>query len=291
MGRRIRHAFVYFLARVAMAAVALLPERAGRGSGRALGALAHGLARRERTLARGHLALAFGLDPAGPRAGLLARGVFAHLGESLVELSRLIARPGWLPDIGMSAVSGRALDEALAAGRGAVFVTGHLGNWELMAVALARAGYPISTVARESRNPRFARLVASGRARFGVECIHRGRPGAVAGILRALKRGRVLGLLIDQDTRVPGVFVPFFGRAAFTPVAAAAIALRTGAPVIVGSIRRRRDGSHEVTIEPCALPADEGAATALLTARLEERVRRRPSQWVWFHERWRTQPG
>jgi len=84
------------------------------------------------------------------------------------------------------------------------------------------------------------------------------------------------------------VFVPFFGREAFTPVAAAAIALRTGAPVVVGSIRRLRGGGHEVTVEPCALPADPRAATALITGRLEERVRQRPSQWVWFHERWRT---
>jgi KDO2-lipid IV(A) lauroyltransferase len=172
-----------------------------------------------------------------------------------------------------------------------VFATLHLGNWELMAVALARAGYPISTVAKESHDPRFTRLLARERARFGVECIYRGRPGAVAGILRALKRGRVLGLLIDQDTRVPGVFVPFFGREAFTPVAAAAIALRTGAPVVVGTIRRLRGGGHEVTIEPCPLPAGERDATALITRRFEERVRRRPSQWVWFHERWRTQPG
>jgi KDO2-lipid IV(A) lauroyltransferase len=291
MVRIIRHAFVYWLARGVMAAVALLPVRAGARAGRALGAVAHRLARRERLLARGHLALAFGLDPGGRRADLLARGVFAHLGASLVEISRLMARPGRLPAVEIPAATRRALDEALAAGRGAIFATGHLGNWELMAVALARAGYPISTVARESRDPRFTRLIASQRARFGVECIFRGRPGAVAGVLRALKRGRILGLLIDQDTRVPGVFVPFFGRAAFTPVAAAAIALRTGAPVVVGSIRRRRDGGHEVTVEPCALPAEPRAATALITARFEERVRRRPSQWVWFHERWRTIPA
>jgi KDO2-lipid IV(A) lauroyltransferase len=288
MRRRLRHLLVYWLARGAMSAAALLPERACGPVGRMLGALAHLLARRERLLARRQLALAFGLDPGGARAALLARGVFSHLGRSLAEIGRLLARPARFPAVEIPAATRRALDEALAPGRGAIFATGHLGNWELMAAALARAGYPISTVAKESRNPRFTRLIEAERARFGVECIYRGRPGAVAGLRRALRRGRILGLLIDQDTRVPGVFVPFFGRAAFTPVAAAAIALRTGAPVVVGSIRRRRDGVHEVTVERCALPAEPRAATALLTARFEERVRRRPSQWVWFHERWRT---
>ena len=291
MLRRLKHALVYWLARAVISAVALLPERACGKVGRAVGSLAHLLARRERRLARRHLGLAFGLDPDGARAGLLTRGVFAHLGQSLGEVGRLMARPDRLPAVEIPAATRRALDEALAAGRGAIFATGHLGNWELMAVALARAGYPISTVVKESRNPRFTRLIDGQRARFGVECVYRGRPGAVAGILRALRRGRVLGLLIDQDTRVPGVFVPFFGRQAHTPGAAAAISRRTGAPVVVGSILRRRDGVHEVTVEPCPLPDDEREATALLTARIEERVRRRPSQWVWFHERWRTRPA
>jgi len=291
VSRRIRHALIYLLARAVMAAMALFPERAGRRAGRALGAAAHWLARRERRQAREHLALAYGLDPAGRRAALLARGVFIHLGVSLVEVGRVIAGARRQPAVEIPAASRRALDEALARGQGVVFATGHLGNWELMAVALARAGYPISTVARESSNPRFSRLLERQRARFGVECVMRGRPGAVAGILRALRAGRVLGLLVDQDTAVPGVFVPFFGREAFTPVAAAAIARRTGAPVVVGSIRRRRDDVHEVTVAPSDLPADPRAATALVTARLEERVRRRPSQWVWFHERWRTRPA
>jgi lauroyl/myristoyl acyltransferase len=66
---------------------------------------------------------------------------------------------------------------------------------------------------------------------------------------------------------------------------------RPAPPVVVGSIRRLRDGGHEVTIESCPLPGGERAATALITRRFEERVRRRPSQWVWFHERWRTGPA
>jgi KDO2-lipid IV(A) lauroyltransferase len=85
--------------------------------------------------------------------------------------------------------------------------------------------------------------------------------------------------------------VPFFGRQAFTPIGAATLALRSGSPVVVGSIRRAAGDRHVVQIDPCALPDDVTEATALLTARLEARIRRHPTQWVWFHRRWRTRPA
>jgi KDO2-lipid IV(A) lauroyltransferase len=120
-------------------------------------------------------------------------------------------------------------------------------------------------------------------------------------MIRCFKQGRVLGLLIDQDTRVQGVFVPFFGREAWTPRGAADLALRFKVPVLVGWTRRRGpapgDG-HEVAIEEIpyeADPADREAEvlrlTAGCTARLEEAIRQNPAEWVWMHERWKTRPG
>jgi Kdo2-lipid IVA lauroyltransferase/acyltransferase len=98
-------------------------------------------------------------------------------------------------------------------------------------------------------------------------------------------------VFIDQDTRVPGAFVPFFGRPAFTPVGAAILAQRTGAAVVVGSSHRLGDGSHVVEIETFGVGGDPETATAALTAVLETRIRRHPTQWVWFHERWKTRPA
>ena len=169
-----------------------------------------------------------------------------------------------------------------------MFATGHIGNWELMAAALARSGFPITAIAKESYDPRFTRLIEGERRRFGVEVIHRGQAGSSAATLRALRSGRVLGLLIDQDTRAPGTFVPFFDEPAFTPTGAATLAMRTGAPLVVGAIRRTPRGGHVVDIERCASPADAAEGTASLTAALERKIRRHPSQWVWFHERWKT---
>lgn len=99
-------------------------------------------------------------------------------------------------------------------------------------------------------------------------------------------------MLIDQDTKVDGVWVPFFGRPAFTPVGAAKIALRQKTEVIPTFVERRPDGSHLVRIHPpLDLPEDPREATAVMTRAIEEQVRRQPEQWVWMHRRWRRQPA
>ena len=117
----------------------------------------------------------------------------------------------------MSERGSQVLDEALEGGRGVIFVTGHVGNWELMAAALASLGYPIHTVAKRSYDPRFTEMIEQTRADFGVRAIYRGDAGAAAAMIRVLRKNGVLGFLIDQDTDVPSVYAPFFGRAAKTP--------------------------------------------------------------------------
>jgi KDO2-lipid IV(A) lauroyltransferase len=119
-------------------------------------------------------------------------------------------------------------------------------------------------------------------------------------MIRCFKQGKLLGLLIDQDTRVQGVYVPFFGKPAYTPRAAGDLAMRFRAPVVVGWCRRRgprRGDGHEIQVvdvpyDPEA--ADAGAEalriTAACTARLEQAIRQNPPEWVWMHERWKRQP-
>ncbi|MCP4674566.1 MAG: lysophospholipid acyltransferase family protein [Deltaproteobacteria bacterium] len=291
MRRWTKNTFIYYLTRVTINLFGLVPTRLVTHIGRWLGALAYSVARRERLLARQNLAAALGIEIDSPRAHLLARGVFFELGVSAIELCRVHRSRNTVPQIVIPEASRQALDRALAEDKGVIFVTGHIGNWELMALTLAGLGYPISTVAKESYDSRFTRLIDRFRKRSGVEAIYRGQPGASAAMLRTLRKNRVLGFLIDQDTRVPGTFVPFFGRLAHTPVGPAVFALRSGAPVVVGSIRRTVNGCHIVEITRCLIPEDVDAATAELTRQLESRIRRHPSQWVWFHRRWKTQPS
>ncbi|MFO8073167.1 MAG: lysophospholipid acyltransferase family protein [Polyangia bacterium] len=288
--RRLKNTAIFLFARAAVALAGLVPATLVRPCGAAVGSLALLLAPRQRKLARRQLAAAFSLQPHGRRARILLHGVFSHLGTGAIELCRLLRRPAAPLRVELPSPSREALERALSRGRGAVFVTGHIGNWELMAISLARLGYPISTVARESYDPRFTRLLDRGRSSFGVSSIFRGRPGAAARMLRALRANRILGFLIDQDTRVDGVFAPFFGREAHTPIGPAAIARRTGTPLLVGSIRRLRNGGHLISIQELHLPGDDAGAALALNAELERRVRLRPSQWVWLHDRWRTRP-
>jgi KDO2-lipid IV(A) lauroyltransferase len=132
---------------------------------------------------------------------------------------------------------------------------------------------------------------------MGVRTILRGKPGASRELIRIFKENRILGILIDQDTDVESTFVKFMGRPAWTPTAAASMAIKFGAPVIFGYIQRGSDNRHTVTIEgPLDLirtgdeEKDVVANTAMLTNKIEDCIMRNPEQWVWMHRRWRRQP-
>ncbi len=291
MLRWIKNWLIYYFARIAVVLVGLVPACFIDVTGSCIGVLAYVIAKKERGLALHHLSMAFCFRAKKEGAHLLARGVFRELGRNAVELCRLFRSQKKSPEVQVPQSSRQALKSALSKGKGLVFVTGHLGNWELMALTLASLGYPISTVAKESYDSRFTRLIDRFRSRSGIQAIYRGRPGSSAAMLRALKKNRVLGFLIDQDTSVPSTFVPFFGRPANTPIGAAVFAIRTGAPVVIGSIHRTENGSHVVDIECCSIPENVEKATAIMTEHLESRIRRHPTQWVWFHRRWKTQPS
>lgn len=280
---------IYYAVRAAIATLGLLPSGMNRVSARLLGALAFVVARRERGTAAAQLCQMTAIGARPKRAHKLVRGVFNHLALSVIELCRLMRSSNNLPAVCIPQSSIKALDEALAMRRGVVFVTGHIGNWELMAITLAQAGHAIHTVAKGSYDDRFTRLLSRERARFGVHAIYRESEGSAKKMLRVLKNGGILGMLIDQDTRVNSVFVPFFGVDAHTPSGAAAFAIRTGTPVVVGTIKRTVKGEHRLDIAKLALPNNVTDATAILTRELEKRIRRQMSQWVWFHRRWKTQ--
>lgn len=192
------------------------------------------------------------------------------------------------------------LREIMAEGRGLVMVSGHVGNWELLARRLVRAGIPCATVAKAGSDPRLTALVGRFRDEGNFEVLLRDAPTTARAMIRCLKQGKLLGLLIDQDTKVQGVFVPFFDRPAFTPRAAGDLAMRFKAPVAVIWSRRRgpRPGDgHELCIE--RVPYDASAAdreavsvgiTAACTAILERAIRERPAEWVWMHQRWKKLP-
>lgn len=259
--------------------------------GRAIGRLGWALSRRDRHRALAHLALAFP-DLADGDRGTLARAAFRHQGMNLTELLHVMRRGSERTLPPRLEVHGwEEVEAARATGRPLLVLTGHCGNWELIGAAFTHRGLPLAAVARDMAASELQDLVMAVRRSLGTTTIARGGRSAGRQLLGVLRSGGALAMLIDQDTRVEGVWVPFFGRPAFTPVGAARLALRQEMAVLPCFIERRADGSHAIRIHPALdLPADETAATALMTAAIEGQVRRRPEQWVWWHKRWRRQP-
>ena len=308
--KRLKRLLRYGLVRTLLALVRRLPLGLSRPLGLGLGALAFALAPRERRKALASLARAFPERSEAEREAL-ARASFGHLGRAMLEAACVDAADRRIGGLGGEspleglvqwAPEDRAvLEGALGRGRGVVFVSGHVGNWELLARRVARAGFPSQSIAKETSDPRLTRLVEDFRARGGVRSIWRGHDGAAKQMLRALKAGEILGLLIDQDTRAQNLFVPFFGHLAATPRAAADLALRTGAAVVVGFCQREGRAGYRLRMEELPVPppgpdaaSREAAAlalTAALSARIEAAIRRTPEQWVWMHQRWKTRPA
>jgi KDO2-lipid IV(A) lauroyltransferase len=261
--------------------------------GDAVGAALYRLLREPRRLAHEHLRVAFGEELSPSAREHLARASFINMARCFCELAKIDAirtrRDGYFD------VEGREhLDAVLAQGKGAVVVTGHIGNWELLAAYFAWQGVPIAALARRIYAERLNKLIVDFRARQGVETILLESPRSARQIIGAVKRSALLAIVIDQDTHTPSVSVPFFGRLTRTPVAAASLAIRRDLPVLPVFIQRRSEGGHRITFNPPLLiersgdrQADIRALTRQCSAALEAQMRKNPAEWVWWHRRWR----
>jgi len=265
------------------------------GAGAALGWLAWYLVPRQRRLAEAHLAVAFPEKSQAERARI-GRASFVNLGLAALEAVRA-DRLDIRKTVELSAEGEGVLRSSQAEGKGVVLVSGHIGAWELFARRVAALGFPCGTVAKEAHDPRMTALLQRSREAAGVRVFWRGDPMSARQILRFLRGGGMLGFLIDQDTRVAGHFVPFFGRPAFTPRAAGDLAARLEAPVVFACAHRVASGVHRMEVRRIDVPRtgdrdrDSLELTAAATKAIEEEIRKRPDEWVWMHPRWRTQTG
>ena len=275
--------------------MARLPAPLALGAGRRLGELAAVALRGRHRVALANLALAFP-DLAVADRRRLARRAWQHLGMTVVELARLLGRP-LEATLGELTVDGLDHLRPVMAEHGrALMLTAHLGNWEYLAATPRLTGYPGAIVVRALDSPALDDLAAATRRKTGIALID--KRGALRPVLEALRRGGLVGILLDQNTtRREGVFVPFFGRPASTSRSLALLALRTATPIVPIFIRREGFGRHRVTIEPPLPPPtahDLEEAVLDLTARcteaIEAAIRRAPEQWLWSHDRWRTRP-
>jgi len=193
----------------------------------------------------------------------------------------------------MASLKGREhLSAAMSRKRGAIILSAHVGNWEVLSALLAQAGVPLTVVARRPDDPVLADRLSTLRGRWGVRTIWRDR--GARPILRALANGRAVAMLIDQATDVAGEYVPFFDQPAHTPTGPAKIALRTGAPIVPVHMTDGPASSYvgvvdpPVTVDETETPEAAMRLTAELTTLIESWVREAPHTWVWMHDRWRA---
>jgi KDO2-lipid IV(A) lauroyltransferase len=284
-------ALEYASVRIADIAVALLPMGAVRRLGAGLGRLAYALDAGHRRIALDNLAAAFPARSDAERRAL-ARAMFAHFGSLLFELLKFST---YTPEQMVAAVDVDGIERARQAydqKRGVLFFTGHFGYWEIHALAQPLISNPISVLARPLDNPYLHEMLEKIRTRTGNSVIY--RQGAVRKVLRQLADNNGVALLIDQHLHTPdAVYVDFFRRPAATTSALAALALRTGAPVVPVFALPLPGGRYRLVYEHHVDPplADTADAIREFTQRctdvLEMYVRRNPELWLWMHRRWR----
>ena len=279
-----------------IAALRALPWSAATRLGETIGKLGYHPLRIRRGVVERQIAAAF---PEMPRQQVIetAKAAYAHLGRCAIEIALLPSlgrekvlelvpeSPGW-----------DALEEALAAGKGAILVAGHIGNWELGGAYVAARGVGIDAIARRMRNQLFDRYLHDTRTRLGMAVVH--DSDAVRRTPRSLRENRTVAFLSDQGVRgLASTFVPFFGRPAKTPRGPAVLALRLGVPVLFAGAIRRPDGRYEFRLERVPITdtgdreRDVDTIVAAYTAILEKWVRKTPDQYFWHHRRWKRQPA
>ncbi|MBW3628618.1 MAG: lysophospholipid acyltransferase family protein [Gemmatimonadetes bacterium] len=285
----------YAVSRALEMVVARLPSRVARGLGTAIGTLAGSALGIRRETVEANLRRAFpGAAPEWIEE--VTRQTYRHLGREAFEMVRLsrMSRQQIIELTDIPEEDFAAVQAALAEGRGLLFTTGHYGNWEVAAAAVAARGMPIDAIVKRQRNPLVDAQVEAARRRMGVEVME--MSVAPTRILRALSQGHTIGIVGDQDARSAGAFVPFFGVPSSTYRGPAMMALRFGAPLFSAVARRLPDGRYRLTAERIPvhatgdLDADVVRVTASLAASLEREIRKDPGQYFWFHKRWKTPP-
>lgn len=281
----------------------LPPEKAvrfGARCGRAIARLGGGGAR----VARTNLALAFPEKSEQERADLI-RDTYANMGRVVAELALLQGRhrQALLAGVRIEGLEHLAAAEAASPNGAVMVLTAHFGSWDLCAAALSDQGHPLTVIHRGFSNHELEAMFSQIRRgeEGDLEELKMG-PRAVSGVLGALRRGRKLVVLADQNARPEeGVFVPFFGVLACTRSAPALIAMRRQVPILPAFVFREGESArHVVRLSPPLIPSapveDEDADAALeshvasMTRSIEEAIRKAPDHWLWLHRRWKTRP-
>ncbi|MBN1405493.1 MAG: lysophospholipid acyltransferase family protein [Candidatus Omnitrophica bacterium] len=293
MKHRFRRKLLYILLLVVDKIILSFPVDFAIAIGRYFGILAYFILPKFSKIAKENLKNAFP-DKTPAEINRITMGVFRNLGMNAAEV------------LSISKIKKQALrriystgfdkiDKALEKGKGAIILSAHFGNWELLPVYFVAKGYPSNVVARHIYYEKYDEWVSLLRKTTGVNIIFRDE--SPRKIVEALKSNELLGIMPDQDIdSIEGVFVKFFKRPAYTPTAPVALSAKIGSPILPCFIIRERN-RHKIIIEdPVNLKStgneerDITENTQAWSDVIESYIKKYPEHWVWMHKRWKTRP-
>ncbi len=291
----LKHRLEYGAFRLLDGVLGYLPWATVQALGEAAGLFFYLIDPRHRRVVRDNLRQAdLGLDEAATRT--LARTCFRHFGAIFLSLPRLRRATPEEIERWIRVEGQEHYDAARAEGRGFIQLTAHYGHWEAIGLIQSLRGRTVDGIGRELDNPLLEPTLREFRTRFGNRIIL--KAGAMRDTLKALKAGRGVAFLLDQDALTTGVWVKFLGQWASTHAAAGSLAARSGLPILPVWSWPNGDGTLTVRFEPpFHVPVtgdqvrDAWVATQLMTTCLEEQIHRDPRWWFWMHRRFKTRPG
>ena len=271
-----------------------IPYRLLMIAGYVFGQLYYLIVKKQRNRAIEQMKLSLKIDDSEARR--LVRESFVNLAKNMLEIL-------YMPKLNRKNLSEyitiehfERVTEAMAEGHGLVVITGHIGTWEWMSASMAIMGVKTTAIAKPQPNMDYTRALDDLRAMVGVEIFSRGTSELLAAG-RALKGGKLLGFLMDQDAGPGGAFMEFLGRVASTPMGAAVFARKFKSPVVSMFILRQKDGRHIIKVGEIMRYEDTGDTdkdlyrfTEKMTKEIDAVIREHPTQWIWFQKRWNTAP-
>lgn len=287
--------FIYALFQGFKGLITVLPRNLCLLLGRILGHAVFFCDNKHRRIALKNLQIAFGGNISLSTQKRIARRSFAHFGEVLFDLIKFSRLSGPKREQLLSIEGKEHMQAALARGNGALIVTAHLGNWEFGIILLSRLGR-FNVIARALDDRRLEEELLALRESFGAKVIYKQQ--ALRQTLRLLKDNEIAAILIDQNVlHDQAIFVDFFGKPAATTPSLALFHLRSGAPIVPAfCLPTASKGYHTRLFKPLEFPstgnhgADVKYITQECTRIIERQIRENPEFWLWFHDRWRTQP-
>ncbi|MBR2142342.1 lysophospholipid acyltransferase family protein [Anaerovibrio sp.] len=262
--------------------------------GAGLGRLYFRFIKKQRNLAIKQMRESLKIDQA--EAEQLVRESFINMGKNFMEVLYMPALNKENFDKFIEIEHLERMKSAISEKHGVVVLTGHVGNWEWLSAAFTMNDLPVSAIAKQQPNMDYTNALNDLRATINVEIFSRGTSELLSAA-KALKKGRILGFLADQDAGPGGAFIEFLGKTASTPMGAAVFAKKFNSPIIPAFILRQPDGHHKVLVGEIIRYTDTGNPdkdlfdlTYKMTKILEKIILDNPTQWLWFQKRWNTPP-